>query len=104
MPLKARMLKPEEVEELLSLKKDDITLDMLRKMFANGRTWTKKYETYDKFKLPAGRYYNKTEELTTPGRYIFNLVVLPDAYLKKHGYVNKEIDGKGAGAIESQLG
>lgn len=102
--LKARRLNTEEVKYLLGLKKDDITLDLLRKMFADGKTWSKKFETYDVFTLPANKLFNTSAVQTTAGKYIFNLVVFPPVYLKKYGYVNKPLDGKVIGGIENDMG
>jgi len=63
-----------------------------------------RFNTYDKFTLPAGRLFNKTDIETTVGRFIFNLATLPEKYLKKYGYYNDTLTKSALGKFESKLG
>ena len=86
---KARELTKDEVEELLSLKPEDIDAKLLRSFFAcfYGEK-APRFNTFDTFTLKANTWYNKTDIKTTIGRYICNIMMFPDAYLKKYGYQN----------------
>ena len=93
---------------ILEKEKSEITMDYLRDIFAcfMGQE-SAKFNTYDKFDLPAGKLHNKETIETTLGRYLCNLVAIPEPYLKKYGYINKpfnkdtleEIEGKMSGMI-----
>lgn len=102
----SRYLTSEETNFLLSLKKEDIDMVLIKKMFADTFKKKKMFNTYDKFYLPANTQYvyNKTRLVTTPGRYLVNLLVLPEPYLKKFGYCNDELNKKNLGKLESRIG
>ena len=101
----ARELNANEVRELLSLEKNEITMEQIREYFAcvMGKP-AAKFNTYDKFKLPAGRLYNEKDEDTTIGRYLCKLIMLPEKYLKKFGYVNVPFDKGCLEDIENRMG
>lgn len=92
-----------EVREILSLRESDITQRKLVELFAATRKGDSKYETNDRFTLPAGRFHNKQTIETTIGRYIFNMFALPEAYLKKYGYANMAMHGGAIGDEESLM-
>jgi len=94
-----------EAKEILSLQREDITMEKIRDFFAchMGQD-NPKYNTYDIIKLPAGRLYNKEELETTIGRFICNLVMFPESYLKKYGYNNKPLDKDELEDIEGKMG
>ena len=71
-----RKLTSIETKELLSLKESDINMDLLKDYFAIriGQD-TPRFNTFDTFRLPAGRLHNKQTIETTIGRYLFNLFV-----------------------------
>lgn len=102
--LKARTLDMNEVREILSLEKKEITLETLRGLFGCkiGQE-NPRFNTYDKMRLPAGRLYNSETIETTVGRYLTNLIVLPEKYLKKYGFYNDVWTKGNIGKIESQL-
>lgn len=101
----SKKLSANDIRELLALEPDELTMDKIRELFAcfMGQN-APKYNTYDKFTLPAGRLGNDTPIETTVGRYIVNLLVIPASYREKYGYVNKELTKKNLGAIEKQMG
>lgn len=103
----ARKLSLAEVRdsEILTKEKSEITLEYIRSLFACFMGETKpRFNTYDKFTLPAGKLYNKDAIETTLGKYLVNLIVLPECYLKKYGYSNDVFDKDKLGSIESQMG
>lgn len=102
---KSKKLSVMEAKEILALKKEDITMQYIRDLFACRMGEEKpKYNTYDKLTLPAGRLYNKEAIETTIGRFIINLVAMPEKYLKKYGYVNNVLTKKAIGKIETKMG
>lgn len=100
----ARKLNDNEVRELLSLEKNEITMDYIRGLFGciMGKP-AARFNTYDFFTLPAGRLHNAESIETTIGRYITNLVMLPESYLKKFGYINKPFKKGVLEDIEDQM-
>ena len=105
MANKGRELTLDERRELLSLKREDITRELLQDYFAcyYGKS-AARFETYDTFTLPAGAFYNDKPIETTIGRYLVNMYVLPPQYLKKYGYYNEVITKSSLGKLESVLG
>lgn len=100
----SRRLTSDEIRELLALELDDITLDLAADYFAC-RLGEKKprFNTYDKFTLLKGQYFNEENIETTIGKYLTNLVVFPDVYLKKYGYVNETLTKSAIGKIEERM-
>ena len=100
----ARELNPSEVKEILSLKREDITSQKLKDFFAvyRGKD-SSRFETNDTFMLLKGDFYNKSNIKTTIGRYIFNMFVLPETYLKKYGYYNQTLTGDTLKALQKQI-
>lgn len=104
---KAREITADEKRELLSLTRKDITMSLLQDYFAcfHGEDHAR-FNTYDYFTLPAGAILPgvpKEAIQTTVGRYIINMYVLPDAYLKKYGYCNDVLGKNGIDMIEGRL-
>lgn len=102
---KGKRISASDVREILALEKKDITLPLMRDLFGckMGQE-SARFNTYDKFTLPAGRLYNKDAIETTVGRYILNLCVFPEVYLKKYGYVNETLKKGTLEDIENQMG
>jgi hypothetical protein len=101
----ARSLTNDEVRDLLSLSRDDITKEKLMEMFSvDMHHKAPLFNTYDTFTLPAGRLYNKESVKTTIGRYLVNMFTLPLPYLKKYGYQNKSLDKHNLGDMEDDMG
>jgi len=99
-----RKLELHETREVLSLTEEDITMDLLKNYFAVKRgKMSPKFNTFDSFILPKDKLQNPTSLETTVGRYIFNLFVIPDAYLKKFNYQNLTFDKKTIGELEKRL-
>lgn len=86
---KARELTRAEIDEVLSLTPDQIDIDLLRGYFAcfygNDEP---RFNTFDTFTLPKEKWFNSENIKTTIGRYIANIYMLPEPYLKKNGYQN----------------
>ena len=105
---KGRKLTNEETKEVLSLERKDITKTLLENYFAcfKGQDHAR-FNTYDEMLVPAGAIYPgvpKTNTESTIGRYIFNMYVLPEAYLRKFGYFNDVLKKKQLGNIEDKIG
>jgi len=103
----ARELTKEEKAELLKLKRSDITSKFLKDWFAvrPGQSEPRFEGNFTLTLLPGeSPFYIKTATKTTIGRYIANLVFIPDKYIKKFGYVNFPLDTGGIGKIQSNLG
>lgn len=100
---KKRALSSEEVREVLSLTRKDITATLLKDYFAASLDSEARFNTYDTFTLPIGKLFNKETIETTIGRYIINMFCYPEAFLKKYGYVNKTLDKKTIEDIDKKI-
>jgi hypothetical protein len=99
-----RKLTAEETSKILSLTEKDINMKLLKDIFAIRKGKNKPlFNTYDTFTLPAKKLYNEDKIETTVGRYIFNMYVIPEKYLKAYGYQNIVFSKDMAGALESNL-
>lgn len=98
-----RMLRNEEIAEILALKPKDITKTLFVEYFADTKNGPSRFNTNDTFVLEKGMFENKETITTTIGRYIFNLFVYPKSYIAYYGYQNQVIDGKGLGKIDNDV-
>lgn len=88
---------------LFSLSEEDITLEMLEKLFANKKNTKAMFKPNDIFVLPKGRLYNDKSMTTTVGRYIFNLFMLSPKIIQLVGYQNISFDDGNIGGLENTL-
>lgn len=86
-----RALSEEEINSLYVLEPNDVTKKLLIKYFAKTLKDQPRYKVNDFFTLPKGKLGNDKDEMTTIGRYIFNLFVLKPTLLKYTGYINKPL-------------
>jgi len=100
-----RELTKEEVDRLLSLKREDLNMDLIKSMFAcvKGKE-NPLFNTFDRFTLPARKLYNKIDIDTTIGRYIINFFVFPEKYLAQEGYQNIVLTADAIKGIEADMG
>ena len=103
-----KILSEEKKKELLSMKKDDITLDSLAKDFGCTTSSTKdkkdaftirepRFNLRDKVILQANEYINKKQIETTVGKILFNKLFVEDTEivnLLPDGFYNVEVDAK----------
>lgn len=105
---KGRKLTNEEAKEVLALERKDITRQLIQDYFAcyMGQEHAR-FNTYDEMTVPAGAIYPgvpKENTVSTIGRYIVNMFVFPEQYLKKYGYVNDVLTKKALGKLEEKMG
>lgn len=101
----------EDKAYLLSLSPDDITYDLGMKLFADtvskvdGKVHINKsrFEPTDEFELKAGEYINRTDILTTVGKFIFNKFIVEPHFKEHLNYVNYTIDNSGLGRFEAAI-
>lgn len=93
----------EELKYILSIKEDDVTLDLLRDLFANRKDSNAKYNPNDFFKLPINTLYNKSSITTTMGRYITNTLILTEKLGPLLNYINKPFNEGTVKKIEGKL-
>jgi hypothetical protein len=99
-----RKLKTQEANEVLSLKREDVDMQLLRSYFAIKRSQdAPRFNTFDTLTLPKGRLFNKEELETTVGRYLWNMFAIPKEYLQKFGYQNIVFNSDGISAMETNL-
>ncbi|WPH64295.1 viral RNA polymerase beta-prime subunit [Staphylococcus phage vB_StaM_PB50] len=96
-------LSEKEISTLLSIKKEDITLDKLKELFAFRQNTQPMFNPSDRFKLKKDLVYNSKDERTTVGRYIFNKFILDNKIGPIIGYMNKDMGGSGVGNLQSEL-
>lgn len=99
----SRELNESEIKELLQITNKMINEDLFIELFANTAKSNAKYHTNDYFKLPKGVLFNEKEELTTIGRYIWNLFVLNYDLLKIIGYQNYPMGKDGLKKINGTM-
>lgn len=104
-----------DINSLISLKQDDITMSMIMELFGDFGDH-QKYNPYDIVTIPAGVYggnlpngegkFNKTAFTTTVGRFIFNKYFIESEpeLLDMFGYINDNINSKIYGKIFDKLG
>jgi len=102
-----RDITKEEKSEIISLTIKDITSKKLKDLFAvrPGQDHPR-FEPNDKFVLMNGDNPNfklSTPVQTTVGRYIFNVFVLPEPFIKKFGYSNAVMSVDGIDDIQNKL-
>lgn len=107
--------KAEEIEYLIGLKEDDITMSLVMELFADFDKY-QKYNPYDIITIPTGGYGGKTPDskdkrnkqpfTTTVGRLIFNKYFIESdpELLARIGFVNENINKKMYGKLFDQLG
>ena len=103
--LKPRDLKQDDIDFLLSLKTDDITLDLGRSFFAYKKDKMPRFSPQDRFVLPKdSKFKNSTPIPTTVGRYIVNtfLFLEPD-FIQYVGYQNTPLNKGGLGKVNAKL-
>lgn len=104
-----RRITSEEKEMFLSLKPDDITLELLQTLFADRWDTTKKkvigsqFETYDEMALKAGEYSNKEDIVTNCGLFIVNKFLIEPHFVPYLGYINDTIDKERFGKLENTM-
>lgn len=96
-------LNSEELTILLSIKKDDITLDKLKELFAFKQNSNPLFNPNDTFTLKKNLVYNDKDEKTTVGRYIFNKFILDDKIGPLIKYMNYPMDGGAIGGFNGKL-
>lgn len=101
--LKPRLITNEEKKELLSLSRQDYTMDKIKELIAFGVDNTRRFNPNDRLTLRPGEYYNKGQVTTTVGRLIFNKVVFDEDFLPHIGYVDETLDEDGIGDLEVEL-
>lgn len=99
----ARQINKEEYNYLLSLKEDDITMNLLKDFFAFKKNKQPKFQPFDKFVLEKGTYYNKEKITTTVGLFIFNKLILGEKLLPILGYKNDTFDGDGIDDLDDEM-
>jgi hypothetical protein len=99
-----RKLTQDEIKEILSLKEENIDMELLRAYFAVKKgVESARFNTFDTFTLPKDRLQNSESIETTIGRYLFNFYVIPEAYRKKFGYQNLVFNKKAVDTMEKRL-
>ena len=99
----SKKLTDDQITYLLNINKSDIDMPLIKSIFADTKNNNRKFNTYDKFTMRKGTYYNSQAINTTAGRYIVNLLIMPLEYLEKYGYINEELTKKSLGAIEQKM-
>lgn len=104
-----KTLSKEEVEYLLSIHPDDITLNLLQELFSDTydrktkKRKPSKFNTYDEFTLEANQYFNKEKVLTNCGLFILNKYLIEKELSQLVGYVNDPFTSRVIGTIQSKL-
>jgi len=91
----ARLLNEKEKEEILSIKHEDISLDMFKSFFCASENNPKaRFSFQDKISLNANEYYNKNPIVTNIGRFIVNKTLLEPKLIKYLGYQDTVLNKK----------
>ena len=101
-----KILSQEEKQYFLSLKRTDITHQLLQDLFADkydtktNKIIPCKFNTYDEFDLKSTEYFNKEDVHTNCGLFIFNKFIIEKSFSNLVGYCNKPLDKKELGRIK----
>lgn len=107
-------LKPADVQYLVNLKVDDLTMDLLNSLLSDvedGKTSNGKpkiipsrFSCTDTFILPANAMKNKKPIPTTVGKFIFNKYILEGSgVLNSLGYQSDEMTNSNLGKLEGKM-
>ena len=100
----ARTVNDAEKKYLLSLKHEDMSLDLLKELFAVSKNNPKaKFEPTDILQLMDKEYYNKGVVTTTVGRFIVNKCILEPKIIGLIGYQNIVINKKSMGKLDQKI-
>jgi len=100
----AKLLNEKDKEYILSIKHADITLDLLKDLFASTKNRpVPKYNTNDKIYLAKGEYYNETGIETTVGRIITNKCLLEPYIIEKLGFWNEVLTDDGIKDLDKKV-
>ena len=103
---KTRRLTDVEVQYLFraTAKKEDITIDLIKDLFAYTKDQEARFQPGDTFTLRANTFYNKEDVVTSAGRFLFNRLILSDPKLGDAiGYMNMDMGGSGLGWLDSKM-
>ena len=106
---KKKTLSQQDKDYFLSLKPDDIDLNLLHDLFTDTynrkakKIQPSKFNTYDEFILTPKDYFVKSEVLTNCGLFIFNKFLFELELQDIVGYVNVPIDKKQLNKINGKL-
>lgn len=114
-PTSAKPVKPADVEYLLNVKPNDITLSYLTSIFADtvdssGKNVAgkrkSKYNTWDTITIPANQLYQGQSEIhTTIGRFIFNkFILLGSGIIEVSKYHNEVLNKGKLGDLDNAIG
>lgn len=93
----------EDVEYFLSLKEEDITTSFIMENFAEFDNKSK-FNPYDTIDIPPNSYHNNKNTFTTTlGLWVFNIYFIERDLFHLFGYVNKTLNKKTLGVINSKL-
>ena len=104
-----RTISKEEKEYLLSIKYDEIDIDLLHELFADHydahkkKVVPSKFNTYDEFILEKGEYFNKDKILTNCGLFIVNKYFFEKDLSHITGYVNQAFSSKVISGVYGKL-
>lgn len=104
-------LSAEKKKYLLSIKKEDVTAELIydllahRSHMSNGKFVTEKpkFSTKDTFYLEKGEYFNKEKVLTNVGLFFYNKIIVEGELESVLGYINTPIDKEVHNKIEDKL-
>lgn len=97
---------------LLSLKPTDITKKLFHELFAdtlqivNGvykKVPAKINLNTDQLVLKKGEFINKSDIVTTPGRFIFNKLIIEDLIIVFQDYINEPVNGDVVGDLDGKM-
>jgi hypothetical protein len=98
------MITEQEKNELLSLKHEDISMDLIKDFFCATKNRPKKrFECNDKLELKANEYYNKSPIVTTVGRFVINKTILEPKLIKYLGYQNVVLTKKNIQKLSNSI-
>lgn len=101
--IQGKSLNTEEVNYLLNLKSDDITLELLKEFFAYRKNNKPKFDIKDTFILKKGILKNKEDIKTTVGKFIFNKFVIDTPSCKFIDYINYPLHQKKIEKLENLM-
>lgn len=101
--IKAKSLTQTDINYLLSIKSEDIDLDLLKDLLAYRANKNPRFDIKDTFILRKGLLKNNEDIKTTVGKYLFNKFIVDSPECKYFNYINYPMTQKAIEKMENKM-
>ena len=98
------MVQITRAEELINVKREDITLAFINYLFGNRKDLGPRFKTSTPLIIPKGLYYGNDKDINTcMGNFIFNKAVIHEDIFKLFGFINHRMTGGNIGSLNNDI-